>query len=118
MTTHQLKIKTGVLQRLIKEEKFYHQELIEQTIKLESLSSSKPLPNDDDYEWKLRKQKEVIEETKKMIPDAQLRLSKSLAELQELVAAHEEEWADTEELAKAKGVIDEGQKAVDQLPKS
>lgn len=33
-------------------------------------------------------------------------------------AAHEDEWAGTEELAKAKQVIEDGERAVEQLPKS
>lgn len=115
MTTQQLKIKTGVLKRLIAEEKSYRQELSEQTI---TLSNFKKVDGDEDYEWKLKKQKEVIEETKKMIPDAQLRLSKSLAELQELVGAHEEEWAGTEELTKAKELIKDGEQAVEQISKA
>ncbi|EGG02958.1 uncharacterized protein MELLADRAFT_109731 [Melampsora larici-populina 98AG31] len=106
---------TQLQRKLIAEEKSYRQELIEQT---KALSGFKKVEGDEDYEWKLKKQKEVIEETKKMIPDAQLRLSKSLVELQELVGAHEEEWAGTEELLKAKELIKDGEEAVEAISKT
>ncbi|KAH9822231.1 tubulin binding cofactor A-domain-containing protein [Melampsora americana] len=101
--------------RLIAEEKSYREELINHT---QTLSDFKEIEGDEDHEWKLKKQKEVIEETKKMIPDAQLRLSKSLTELQELVLAHEDEWAGTEELLKAKELIKDGEQAVEQISKT
>lgn len=100
MASRPLRIKTGVVERLIKEEDSYQKEYENQLKRIEKVKQESP---DDD--WNIRKQKEVLEETVKMIPDVQQRLSKAIEELNDLVVAHEEELAGTEELSKAKQAL-------------
>ncbi|KAH9441335.1 hypothetical protein MJO28_015666 [Puccinia striiformis f. sp. tritici] len=100
MASRPLKIKTGVVERLIKEEDSYKNEYDNQLKRIEKIKHETP-----DDEWNIRKQKEVLDETVKMIPDVKQRLSKAVEELNDLVSAHEEELAGTEELSKAQQVL-------------
>ncbi|KNZ45940.1 tubulin binding cofactor A [Puccinia sorghi] len=100
MASRPLKIKTGVVERLMKEEESYKREYETQVKRIERVRQETP---EDD--WNIRKQKEVLDETVKMIPDVKQRLSKAIEELKDLVSAHETELAGTEELAKAQQVL-------------
>ncbi|EFP79089.1 hypothetical protein PGT21_017640 [Puccinia graminis f. sp. tritici] len=100
MASRPLKIKTGVVERLIKEEDSYKKEYDNQLKRIEKVKQETP---DDD--WNIRKQKEVLDETIKMIPDVKQRLSKAIEELADLVSAHETDLAGTEELSKAQQVL-------------
>ncbi|OAV93303.1 tubulin binding cofactor A [Puccinia triticina 1-1 BBBD Race 1] len=100
MASRPLKIKTGVVERLIKEEDSYKKEYDNQLKRIEKVKQDTP---DDD--WNIRKQKEVLDETVKMIPDVKQRLSKAVEELNDLVNAHQTELAGTDELSKAQQVL-------------
>ncbi|PLW08837.1 hypothetical protein PCANC_00230 [Puccinia coronata f. sp. avenae] len=100
MASRPLKIKTGVVERLIKEEDSYRKEYDNQLKRIDKVQ--KDTPEDD---WNIRKQKEVLDETVKMIPDVKQRLSRAVEELKDLVSAHEAELAGTQELAKAEQVL-------------
>ncbi|TPX57505.1 hypothetical protein CcCBS67573_g09244 [Chytriomyces confervae] len=75
-----LKIKTGVVTRLVKELSSYEREEITQQKRIDALITA----NADDHD--VRKQREVLEETTTMIPDCKNRLSAARDELQRLVS--------------------------------
>ncbi|MBW0535513.1 hypothetical protein O181_075228 [Austropuccinia psidii MF-1] len=100
MVSRPLKIKTGVVERLVKEKDSYNKEYEQQLRRIEKIKIE--TPHDD---WNIRKQNEVLQETVKIMPDVEQRLSKAIEELKELVEAHQEDLAQTEELAKAKQVL-------------
>jgi len=78
-----LKIKTGVCKRLQKELASYEREAREQ----EQLVSQLRLQQRDEAD--IRKQEEVLEETRAMIPDTQMRLEQANQALRTLVEAIE-----------------------------
>jgi len=84
----------------MKEEDAYKKEYAAQEKRIERVAHETP-----EDEWNIRKQKEVLDETAKMIPDVKQRLSKAVEELTDLVSAHETELAGTDELAKAQHVL-------------
>ncbi|KAH9486343.1 Tubulin-specific chaperone A [Psilocybe cubensis] len=101
----QLRIKTGVVQRLQKESKVY----IEETSQLEARLAKLTAENAD--EWDLKNAGKMVDESKKMILDASTRLGKAVEDLQGLVTSTKEESAlpaDDEALVKAEEVIKEG----------
>ncbi|XP_033625683.1 tubulin-specific chaperone A-like [Asterias rubens] len=81
-TSEQLKILASRRRRrlppyikLIKEKAMYEKEVIEQTAKVEKMKTN----NEDQYD--IRKQQEVLEESKMMIPDSTKRIRTAYADL-------------------------------------
>ncbi|KAA0719786.1 A TCP1-chaperonin cofactor [Triplophysa tibetana] len=95
----QIKIKTGVVRRLAKEKMMYIKESKQQEEKVERLKA------EAEDEYVIKKQVEVLQEAKMMVPDCHRRLSIAHADLQQLLEA-EEEFAETEEYKEARTVLD------------
>ncbi|OLL25864.1 Tubulin-specific chaperone A [Neolecta irregularis DAH-3] len=102
-----LTIKTGVLKRLIKEEASYWKEVEREKRRLEKVRADA----EEDLEIRLRKQNEVIEDTRQMIPHVHKRLLKSLQDLEDLVATEDPEYEGSAEIEEARKWIEEGRKA-------
>ncbi|CAH3109574.1 unnamed protein product [Porites lobata] len=97
----QLKIKTGVLKRSSKEKVMYEKEVVDQTAKVEKMKEEKKDEHD------IKKQIEVLEESKVMIPDCKRRIKTAYLDLQELVTKTENDLGDTEEYKTAKQLLEE-----------
>uniref|UniRef100_A0A8C1D8E8 Tubulin-specific chaperone A n=1 Tax=Cyprinus carpio carpio TaxID=630221 RepID=A0A8C1D8E8_CYPCA len=74
----QIKIKTGVVKRLAKEEVLYIKEAKQQEEKIERLKA------EAGDEYLIKKQMEVLQESRMMIPDCHRRLAIAHADLQQL----------------------------------
>ncbi|XP_002166148.1 tubulin-specific chaperone A isoform X1 [Hydra vulgaris] len=96
----QLKIKTGIVQRLHKEKKVYEKELIQQE---ENILKMK---NDGADEYDIRKQVEVKNESAAMIPDSIRRLKKACDDLVNLLET-ENDLSEVEEYIAAQNVLQE-----------
>ncbi|KAL9986439.1 hypothetical protein ACROYT_G000590 [Oculina patagonica] len=96
----QLKIKTGVVKRLAKEKQMYEKEVVDQGAKVEKMKAE----NKDEYD--IRKQIEVLDESKIMIPDCKRRLKTAYDDLTKLVADTTEEFGETEEHKNAKEILE------------
>jgi len=79
-----LKIQTGVVKRIAKEKIMYAKEAEKEEAKLEKMKGE----GRDEYE--LRKQQEVIQESKQMGPDSNKRLGAACEQLKNLI--ENEEW--------------------------
>ncbi|XP_016126844.1 tubulin-specific chaperone A [Sinocyclocheilus grahami] len=95
----QIKIKTGVVKRLAKEEVLYIKEAKQQEEKIERLKA------EAGDEYVIKKQLEVLQESRMMIPDCHRRLATAHADLQQLLET-EEELAEMEEYKEARTVLD------------
>ncbi|BFY97178.1 hypothetical protein BsWGS_00218 [Bradybaena similaris] len=93
-----IKIKTGVVKRLTKEKESYEEEAAQLEQRLEKMKADGKDIHD------IRKQGEVLQESRCMIPDTVKRLKKAYSELCELLEK-EADLADTEEFANAKEVL-------------
>ncbi|CAG8481109.1 2568_t:CDS:2 [Paraglomus brasilianum] len=100
MSLKDLKIKTNIVKRIHSESKSYATELEYQQKRIDKFIEE----NRDEYD--IKKQKEVLEETLKMIPDCKNRLQKAYQELQNLVNINNPSWEGTDELAKAKETLE------------
>ncbi|KDE08175.1 tubulin binding cofactor A [Microbotryum lychnidis-dioicae p1A1 Lamole] len=98
-TTRQLVIKTGVVNRVVKELQSYKSEAVTMASRVEKMEQN----NEDEAE--IRQQKRVHAESLAMIPDSEQRLAKAVAELEDLIEASEEETSGAEELEKAKQAV-------------
>ncbi|KAF3849276.1 hypothetical protein F7725_015773, partial [Dissostichus mawsoni] len=76
----QIKIKTGIVKRLAKEEISYEKEMKQQEEKVERMKT------EAGCEYVLRKQVEVLQEARMMIPDCRRRLTIAHSDLQQLLA--------------------------------
>lgn len=96
MAPSQLEIKSKALGRLVKEEGLYQKELKEQEDLVQTLKSS----NADSYE--VKKQEEVLADTKKVIPEVRKKISEAQKSLEEYI----KDYTGTEELTTAKDNIE------------
>eukprot|EP00056_Hartaetosiga_gracilis_P020307 m.18672 g.18672 ORF g.18672 m.18672 type:complete len:111 (-) comp8348_c0_seq1:31-363(-) len=94
----QIKIKTGVLKRLGKEREFNFKEVAQQEKRIQKYKDE----GRDEYD--VRKQYEVLDECKMMIPNTQQRLEAAHAELQTLIDT-ETDLSDTAEYKAAVEMI-------------
>lgn len=103
----QLKIKTGVLRRLSKEQKMYEREVLDFNNAIASSSSS----SDGAPPMMSSQQMQCLEESKAMVRDTSVRLEKAFVDLEELVeSASKEEGeniAEKEEFVNAKAMVEE-----------
>ncbi|QLL31000.1 hypothetical protein HG536_0A08150 [Torulaspora globosa] len=97
MSPTQLEIKARALQRLVKEEGYYQQELKEQTELVEKLKKDKDL---DPYD--LKKQEEVQKDTEKLLPT----LYQKIREFKENLEQFLESYQGSESVEGAKSAID------------
>ncbi|XP_049459915.1 tubulin-specific chaperone A [Epinephelus fuscoguttatus] len=95
----QIKIKTGIVKRLAKEEIAYKTEAKQQEEKVERLKTE----GADDY--LIKKQMEVLQESKMMIPDCRRRLTTAHGDLLQFLET-EEDLAESEEYKEARNVLD------------
>lgn len=96
MSPTQLEIKVRALQRLVKEEGYYQQELKEQTEHVERLRKDKDF---DPYD--LKKQEEVQKDTEKLLPT----LYQKIREFKENLEQFLESYQGSEDLQGAKSAI-------------
>ncbi|KAG5462987.1 MAG: tubulin binding cofactor A [Olpidium bornovanus] len=102
----ELKIKTGVVKRTLKEDASYEKEREQQQRRVDAAIAA----NADEYD--IKKQKEVLEETIRMLPDVRRRLVAASNELLELLDKEEASLKDTEEFKAAKEVLTEAHSAI------
>lgn len=96
MAPTQLEIKVRALQRLIKEESYYQQELKDQTAHVEKLRGDKDV---DPYD--LKKQEEVQQDTEKLLPT----MYKKIEEFKENLVGFLKTYQGTEELNDAESTV-------------
>uniref|UniRef100_A0A8C3S2F5 Tubulin-specific chaperone A n=1 Tax=Chelydra serpentina TaxID=8475 RepID=A0A8C3S2F5_CHESE len=77
----QIKIKTGVVRRLAKEKVMYEKEAKQQEEKIEKMKAEAS----EDYG--IKKQIEILQESRMMIPDCQRRLEAAHADLSQLLVS-------------------------------
>ncbi|CAM0140150.1 hypothetical protein VKS41_005826 [Umbelopsis sp. WA50703] len=99
MSLRDLKIKTNVVKRYMKELKSYDVELVNQQERISKLIKS----GADDAD--VRKQKEVLEESVQMIPEVKRRLATAYQELRTLIT--DPQYNGTNELEEAQKVLDD-----------
>ncbi|GCC20471.1 tubulin-specific chaperone A [Chiloscyllium punctatum] len=96
--TRQIKIKIGVVKRLAKEKLMYEKEVKQQEEKVEKMKV------DGNDQYMVKKQMEVLQESRMMIPDCQRRLETAHSDLAQLLES-EKELEDTEEYKEAQATI-------------
>lgn len=104
-TLKNLKIKTGIGRRILKELYSYTKEVDRETAKVNLMRES----NADAHD--LKQQENVLAESKMMIPDVKKRLETALSNLQSAIAEalKDEANAEAEELKAAQELIDEAE---------
>ncbi|PWN53055.1 TBCA-domain-containing protein [Violaceomyces palustris] len=95
----QLTIKTGVVKRLTKEEKTYVKEVEEQLARIDQYIS------EGKDEWHVNKQREVLQDCIKMVPDCRKRLQNAVEDLESLLEGLEGEIHSTDEAKAASEVL-------------
>jgi len=103
----ELKIKSGVVKRLAKEKGMYEKETQDNLTKLEKMKSVDP----DDYN--IKKQQEILEESRSMIPDCTRHLVTAWDELRKLME-NGEELRETAEYKAALTILGETKEAAGQ----
>uniref|UniRef100_A0A1A8GHA5 Tubulin-specific chaperone A n=1 Tax=Nothobranchius korthausae TaxID=1143690 RepID=A0A1A8GHA5_9TELE len=96
----QIKIKTGVVKRLAKEEVLYMDEAKKQEEKVERLKA------EAGDEYVIKKQMEVLQESRMMIPDCHRRLAVAHADLLQLLEEMEKDLGESEEYKEARNTLD------------
>ncbi|XP_073511151.1 tubulin-specific chaperone A [Phyllobates terribilis] len=95
----QIKIKTGVVKRLSKEKFMYEKEAKQQEEKIERMKS------EGGDEYVIKKQTEILQESRMMIPDCHRRLEAAHTDLTQ-VLEKEKDLAETEEYKDARAMLD------------
>uniref|UniRef100_A0A9L0RIX3 Tubulin-specific chaperone A n=1 Tax=Equus caballus TaxID=9796 RepID=A0A9L0RIX3_HORSE len=100
----QIKIKTGVVKRLVKEKMMYEKEAKQQEEKIEKMKA------EDGENYAIKKQRfllqaEILQESRMMIPDCQRRLEAAYADLLQLIES-EKDLEEAEEYKEARLVLD------------
>jgi len=97
----QLKIQSGVVQRLAKENKLYREEALQLEAKKNKFIA------DGAEHWDISNATKMMEESQKMILDTSTRLEKAVEGLIALItsAKGEKELTNDEELIKAEGIL-------------
>ncbi|KAJ1209347.1 hypothetical protein NDU88_004725 [Pleurodeles waltl] len=95
----QIKIKTGVVKRLVKEKAMYEKEAKQQEEKVEKLKA------EGGDEYVIKKQIEVLQESRMMIPDCQRRLEAAHGDLAQLLET-EKDLDEAEDYKDARGVLE------------
>ncbi|KAK5663464.1 hypothetical protein OQA88_3893 [Cercophora sp. LCS_1] len=109
-----LVIATQAVQRLVKEESYYHKEQAsqeERIAKLEEAVNAGGPDLDNNSEYMLKQEKTALEETKKVFEPLKERIVRAVQKLEEQIAISESEGnAPEDELTKAKEALKSGQK--------
>nr|ACO08153.1 Tubulin-specific chaperone A [Oncorhynchus mykiss] len=102
----QIKIETGVVKRLVKEKVMYVKETRQQEEKIERLKAEAcDEEADSEARYVIKKQLEVPQESKMMVPDSHRRLTIAHADLSQILET-EEDLAEAEEYKEARTVLD------------
>ncbi|XP_044519123.1 tubulin-specific chaperone A [Gracilinanus agilis] len=95
----QIKIKTGVVKRLVKEKLMYEKEAKQQEEKVEKMKA------EDGENYAIKKQTEILQESRMMIPDCQRRLEAARSDLLQLLE-NEKDLEESEEYKDARSVLE------------
>nr|XP_051713295.1 tubulin-specific chaperone A-like [Oryctolagus cuniculus] len=95
----QIKIKTCVVKRLVKEKEMYEKEAKQQEEKIEKMRA------EDGENYAIKKQAEILQESRMMIPDCQRRLEAAYTDLQQILES-EKDLEEAEEYKEARLVLD------------
>uniref|UniRef100_A0A6B2F1V4 Tubulin-specific chaperone A n=1 Tax=Bothriechis nigroviridis TaxID=88079 RepID=A0A6B2F1V4_BOTNI len=95
----QIKIKTGVVKRLAKEKVMYEKEAKQQEEKIEKMKV------EDGENYAIKKQTEILQESRMMIPDCQRRLEAAHSDLVQLLE-NEKELEESDEYKDAQSVLE------------
>ncbi|ROW16294.1 hypothetical protein VPNG_01896 [Cytospora leucostoma] len=112
-----LAVATSSVQRLVKEELYYHKELASQQTRVEKLEKEikeGSKDSDENAEYVLKQEKQAVEETKNVFGPLRNRINDAVLKLEEQIAIGESNAGESaqDELAKAKEVLVQGQKAL------
>ncbi|KAK0731097.1 tubulin binding cofactor A [Lasiosphaeris hirsuta] len=109
-----LAIAAQSVQRLVKEESYYHKEQASQEARIKKLEEDIEAKNpdlDSNAEYILKQEKTALEETKAVFEPLKERIVRAVQKLEEQIAISEsEETSPEEELKKARGALEAGQK--------
>ncbi|KAJ7269265.1 tubulin binding cofactor A-domain-containing protein [Mycena haematopus] len=99
----QLKIKSGVTNRLKKEYELYQKELVDQKLKTDKLIANGA------EEWDIKNSGKMTDESEKMIKHSKAELAKAYGELKDLVESAKKDpaLAQDEDFLKAEGILEE-----------
>lgn len=95
----QIKIKTGVVKRLSKEKCMYEKEAKQQEEKIERMKT------EGADEYVIKKQTEILQESRMMIPDCQRRLEAAHADLTQILD-NEKDLEEAEEYKDGRAMLD------------
>ncbi|EGS18811.1 uncharacterized protein CTHT_0054210 [Thermochaetoides thermophila DSM 1495] len=113
-----LVIATQALNRLVKEESYYHKELASQEKRIKKLEddiASNSPDLDSNAEYILKQEKKALEETKAVFEPLRKRIAAAIDKLEEQIAIAESAGnAPAEELKKAKEALGAAQKVLEQ----
>ncbi|KAH6650810.1 tubulin binding cofactor A [Chaetomium tenue] len=117
-----LAIATQAVNRLVKEESYYHKEQASQEKRIkkleEDIESNSP-DLDTNAEYILKQEKTALDETKAVFEPLRQRISDAVDKLEEQIAIAESDGTGPEEeLKKAKEALETGQKAVEKAEES
>ncbi|KAK1141473.1 hypothetical protein N8T08_009013 [Aspergillus melleus] len=90
----QLEITTQSVLRLVKEEASYHNELKEQTNRIQRLETQENT-DDENQEYTLRQERLALEETKKVLPTLKQKIDDSIAKLDSLLTEEGQKGAES-----------------------
>ncbi|KAF3762370.1 tubulin binding cofactor A [Cryphonectria parasitica EP155] len=115
-----LSIATSSVQRLVKEETYYHKDLASQQARVEKLEKDAQEPGaaqqqDENAGYMLNQEKKALEETKAVFGPLRGRIADAVSKLEEQIAIGESENSSAEELARAREALKQGE---DSLKKS
>jgi len=113
-----LAIATSSVLRLVKEEASYYRELEQQTKRLQKLESEDP--NDDDEgnrDFLLKQERQVIEETKVLLPTLRQKLIDTVAKLEQLIVEEGNKGnnSNVEQLTAAKEAVSKAKTAMREI---
>jgi len=108
----QLRIKTGVCKRVVKDLTFYNKEKVQQEGKIQKLVDDSA-PEDEEAKARIKQQRDVLEETLAMIPDTKTRIDNAYDDLKSFVAQNgdSDDIAGTELLDAAQKVLQDVESA-------
>ncbi|CAJ0577541.1 unnamed protein product, partial [Mesorhabditis spiculigera] len=78
----QLKLKAGIVKRLVKDHASYHKEVAKEQERVAKIEAD---PSQEEFEYKLRKAKEVLQESQGMIGDTKRRLANAVSDLKNVI---------------------------------
>ncbi|KAL1772666.1 tubulin-specific chaperone A [Sigmodon hispidus] len=96
---NQIKIKTGGVKQLVKEKVMYEKQAKQQDGKIETMKA------EDGENYAIKKQVEILQESRMMIPACQRRLEAAYTHLQQ-IAESEQDLEEAKECKEARVVLD------------